>query len=252
MKIAIITGASSGLGTEFANEIIENHLELEEIWLIARRKERLEEIIQKYPKKRIRSISMDLGKEESYSELEKILNETKPDIRILVSNAGVLTRGSLVDKDLKSQLNMTNLNINGYLAIAKLCLPYMKKGSMIVETCSVSAFVPNPNMAVYSGTKAFVLYFSRAMHEELKPRGINVCAICPGNMASEISSLSEQLGNGSIINKLPFLDMRKVARYSLKAAQSGKSVYTPGLFYKLYRVVSKILPHDLMIPLAKG
>lgn len=83
-------------------EIIENHLELEEIWLIARRKERLEEIIQKYPKKRIRSISMDLGKEESYSELEKILNETKPDIRILVSNAGVLTRGSLVDKDLKS------------------------------------------------------------------------------------------------------------------------------------------------------
>lgn len=123
---------------------------------------------------------------------------------------------------------------------------------MIVETCSVSAFVPNPNMAVYSGTKAFVLYFSRAMHEELKPRGINVCAICPGNMASEMSSLSEQLGNGSIINKLPFLDMRKVARYSLKAAQSGKSVYTPGLFYKLYRVVSKILPHDLMIPLAKG
>lgn len=252
MKIAIITGASSGLGTEFANEIIENHPELEEIWLIARRKERLEEIIQKYPEKRIRPIPMDLGKEESFSEFEKILDETKPDIRILVSNAGVLTRGSLADKDLKSQLNMTNLNVNGYLAMTKLCLPYMKKGSIIIETCSASSFVPNPNMAVYSGTKAFVLYFSRAIRKELKPRGINVCAICPGNMASEMFPPSEQLGKGSIINKLPFLDMRKVARYSLKAAQSGKSVYTPGLFYKLYRVLSKILPHDLMVSFAKG
>ena len=222
MKIAIITGASSGPGTEFANEIIENHLELEEIWLIARRKERLEEIIQQYPEKRIRSIPLDLGEEESYLEFEKILDEVKPDIRILVSNAGVLTRGSLVDKNLKSQLNMTNLNINGYLAITKLCLPYMKKGSIIVETCSVSAFVPNPNMAVYSGTKAFVLYFSRAIREELKPHGINVCALCPGNMASEMFSLSEQLGNSCVIHKLPFLDMRKVARNSLKAAQKGR------------------------------
>lgn len=252
MKIAIITGASSGLGTEFANEIIENHLELEEIWLIARRKERLEEIIQQYPEKRIRSIPLDLGEEESYLEFEKILDEVKPDIRILVSNAGVLTRGSLADKDLKSQLNMTNLNINGYLAITKLCLPYMKKGSIIVETCSVSAFVPNPNMAVYSGTKAFVLYFSRAIREELKPHGINVCALCPGNMASEMFSLSEQLGNSCVIHKLPFLDMRKVARNSLKAAQKGKAIYTPGLFYKSYRVVSKLLPHSLMILFAKG
>lgn len=252
MKIAIVTGASSGLGKEFAAEIIEKHQELEEIWLIARRKERLEEIIQKYPKKTIKAFPLDLGNEESFLELEKTLAEIKPDIKILVSNAGIGTRGVFEEKTMESQLNMVNLNTSGYVAITKLCLPYMKKGSFIVETCSVCSFVPNPSMAVYSGTKAFVLYFSRAIREELKTRGINVCAVCPGNMASEMAILSEQKGNKSLVNNLPFLDMKKVASGSLKAAQSGKSVYTPGLFYKLYRVTSKIFPHDLIIPFAKG
>lgn len=251
MRIAIVTGASSGLGKEFTGEIIEKYRELDEIWLIARRKERLEEIRQKYSDKEIRLVPMDLGKEESFVEFEKILDENKPDIRILVSNAGVGTRGKFEEKDLKSQLNMINLNVMGCTAITRLCLPYMKKGSFIVETCSVSSFVPNPNMAVYSGTKAFVLYFSRAIREELKSRGINVCALCPGNMASEMAILSEAQGKKSVVNKLPYLDMKNVARDSLKAAQGGKAVYTPGAFYKFYRVISKLFPHNLMVPFAK-
>lgn len=174
MKIAIVTGASSGLGKEFAVEIIENHPELEEIWLIVRRKERLEVFIQKYPEKNIKAVPLDLGKEESFVELEKILNENSQDIRSLVSNAGIGTRGMFEEKDLKSQLDMITLNAKGYVAVTRLCLPYMKKGSFIVETCSLCSFVPNPNMAVYSGTKAFALYFSRATREELKSCGINV------------------------------------------------------------------------------
>lgn len=252
MKTAIVTGASSGLGKEFAAEIIENYPELEEIWLIARRKERLEEIRQKYPEKKIRAIPLDLGKEESFAELKKILDENKPDIKILVSNAGIGTRGRFEDKDLKSQLDMINLNVNGCVAVTRLCLPYMKKGSFIVETGSVCSFVPNPSMAVYSGTKAFVLYFSRAIRNELKPRGINVCTLCPGNMASEMAILSEQEGKRSIVNMLPYLDMRTVARDSLKAARKGQAVFTPGAFYKFYRVVSKIFPHNLMMLFAEG
>lgn len=251
MRIAVVTGASSGLGKEFVGEIIEKYRELDEIWLIARRKEKLEKIRQKYPKEKIRPVPMDLGKEESFVELEKVLDENKPDIRILVSNAGVGTRGKFEEKDLENQINMINLNSKGCAVITKICLPYMKKGSFIVETCSVSSFVPNPNMAVYSGTKAFVLYFSRAIREELKPRGINVCALCPGNMASEIAILSEAQGKKSIVNKLPYLDMKNVARDALNAAQKGKAVYTPGAFYKFYRVVSKLLPHNLMVPFAK-
>lgn len=136
--------------------------------------------------------------------------------------------------------------------MASLCLPYMSERSFIVETCSVCSFVPNPKMAVYSGTKAFVLYFSRAIRRELKPRGINVCALCPGNMDSEMEILAERQGKRSISNQLPYLDMRVVARKSLKAAQNGSAVYTPGLFYKCYRVVSKILPHNLLMIFAEG
>ena len=147
---------------------------------------------------------------------------------------------------------MINLNAKGCVAVTRLCLPYMQKGSFIIQTCSVCSFVPNPNMAVYSGTKALVLYFSRAIREELKPRGINVCALCPGNMDSEMAILSERQREKFIVNKLPYLDMKKVARGSLKAAQSGKPVYTPGAFYKFYRVASKILPHDLLVLFAKG
>ena len=252
MRIAIVTGASSGLGKEFATEIIENYRELDEIWLIARRKERLDEIRQKYPEKKIRAVPLDLGKEESFAELKKIMDENNPDIRILVSNAGVGTRGKFDEKDLKSQLDMINLNINGCVAVTRLCLPYMKKGAFIVETGSVCSFVPNPSMAVYSGTKAFVLYFSRAIRNELKQRGINVCALCPGNMASEMAILSEQEGKRSIVNMLPYLDMRMVAKNSLIAAQRGKAVYTPGAFYKFYRVISKILPHNLLMLFAEG
>lgn len=247
MRIAIITGASSGLGKEFAAELIEKYRELDEVWLIARRKERLEEISQKYPEKTIKAVPLDLGKEESFWEFEKLLDENKPDIRILVSNAGVGTWGNFEEKDLGSQLDMLNLNAKGCVAITRLCLPYMSKGSFIIETCSVCSFVPNPRMAVYSGTKALVLYFSRAIREELKPRGINVCALCPGNMDSEMAILSEQQGKKSIVNMLPYLDMKKVAKDSLKAAQRGRAVYTPGAFYKFYRVVSKILPHNLMM-----
>lgn len=252
MRIAIVTGASSGLGREFAGELIEKYQELDEVWLIARRKERLEEIRQKYPDKTIKAIPLDLGKEEAFCEFGKLLDENKPDIRILVSNAGVGTRGNFEEKDLGSQLAMLNLNATGCVAITRLCLPYMSKGSFIVETCSVCSFVPNPKMAVYSGTKALVLYFSRAIREELKPRGINVCALCPGNMDSEMKILAEQQGKRSIVNRLPYLDMRVVARESLKASQKGRAVYTPGLFYKYYRVMSKILPHNWMMIFAEG
>lgn len=252
MKTAVVTGASSGLGKEFVVELIENHPELDEIWLITRRKERLEGIKQKYPKTKIRAIPLDLAKDESYAEFEKLLKEAKPDIKILVSNAGVGTRGNFDEKDLGSQLNMINLNAKGCVAITRLCLPYMRKGSCIVETCSVCSFVPNPKMAVYSGTKALVLYFSRAIRRELKPRGVNVCALCPGNMASEMAILGEEEGKKSIVNKLPYLDMKKVARNSLKAVQRGRAVYTPGAFYKFYRVASKIFPHKFMILFAEG
>lgn len=146
---------------------------------------------------------------------------------------------------------MINLNTKGVVAITRLCLPYMNKGSFIIETSSVTAFVPAQSLAVYSATKTFDLVFSRTIREELKPRGINVLALCPGNMESEMNVRGMDGQGKTVVEILPFLDMEKVARASLRAAQNGKAVYTPGAFYKFLRGISKVIPQGILLKFAK-
>ena len=122
---------------------------------------------------------------------------------------------------------------------------------MIIETCLVSSFIPSMNMAVYCATKAFVLEFGRILRGKLKSRGINVCVLCPGNMDSEMGKMAEKERQNSVLNSIPFLDMRRVAANTLKVARNGRAVYTPGAFYKCIRVIGKVVPHNI-IPFAKG
>ena len=108
-------------------------------------------------------------------------------------------------------------------------------------TCSISSFTPVPNQAVYSASKAYVQYLSRALHEEVRKRGIRILMMCPGNMDTEMNPKG-QGRQSSRINMLPFLDMNVITEKSLEMAERGKAVYTPGIFYKFYKVSSKLLP----------
>lgn len=250
MKIAIITGASSGLGVEFFKGL--QNEALDEIWIIARREERLKEISALYGKIPTRCIPLDITTRESMTYLCELLKNESPDIRFLINNAGAGVYGALEGADYIAQGNMIELNVRSLTEITTIALPYMSAGAKIINSCSIASFVPNANLTVYSSTKAYVMSFSRGLRYELKKRKINVTALCPGPMETEFLAVAG-LDNGSskAFDKLPRCNPTKTALGAIKASKKGRAVYTPKGFYKFYRVLSKVLPTSWMLGLAK-
>lgn len=246
MDIAIITGASSGLGVQYANAVMEMYPKLDEIWLVARRKDRLEKFATENKQMKIRPVALDLSNDDSYKEVNELLKKEHANVKILVNNAGFERPGCFSTMKEEDILSMINLNIKGFTLVNRTCLPYMKEGSFGIMTCSISSFSPVPNQAVYSASKIYVRYLSRALREEVKKNGINILAMCPGNMDTEMNPKG---GNSQSkkVDALPFLDMKKITRKSIKLAKRGKAIYTPGGLYKLYRIASKVLPSAWMV-----
>lgn len=143
-------------------------------------------------------------------------------------------------------LSMINLNVKGFTMINRVSLPFMKKGSIGIMTCSISSFTPVPKQAVYSASKIYVKYLSEALRAETKKDGINILAMCPGNIDTEMNPKGGT-SQSDKVDKLPFLDMKKITRKSIKLAKKGKAIYTPNGLYKLYGFASKVLPTSLMI-----
>lgn len=249
MKTAIITGASTGLGLEFVRQLKEYFPEIESYWLIARRAEKLSEIT--VPGVRTRAIPMDLTADSAIPDLQSLLAEEKPEVSLLIGNAGCGYLGNFDESNLPEQLRMLDLNIRALTAVTHLVLPYMKEGSHIINISSIASFVPNPRMTIYSATKSFVSAFSRGLHEELKPRGISVTAVCSGPMDTEFIRLGRIKGHSKTFDILPYCDPKKVVQGALISAKKGKAVHTPRAFYKLYRVLSGLIPHALLIHAAK-
>jgi len=249
MKTAIITGASAGVGEEFVRQIKDVFPEIESYWVIARRTERLEAL--QVPGVSVKPISMDLTGEDYICKLNALLEEEKPEVTLLVGNAGCGYLGNFDESNLDEQLRMLDLNIRALTAITRLVLPYMPNDSHIINMSSIASFVPNPRMTIYSATKSFVSAFSRGLHEELKPRKISVTAICSGPMDTEFIRLGRIKGQSKTFDILPYCDPKKVVRNGLLAARRGQAVYTPRAFYKLYRVLSGLIPHALLIHAAK-
>ena len=165
------------MGVEFTKTIINKYKDLNEIWIVARRKERLIQIAHEYKNVNIRPVEMDLGKDESYTELEQLLQKEKPEIQILINNAGYEKIGHFKDMNISDIISIIDVNIKGMTAINRICLPYMKKGSFEIITGSVSSFSPVPNQAVYSASKKYVYYFGKALREEMKKVGINAMSL---------------------------------------------------------------------------
>ena len=251
MKIAIITGASSGLGKEFFKVISARYPDLDEIWLIARRAGRLAEM--RSENVTVRPVPLDLTKEESIDELKNMLSVEKADVRILVNNAGCGVLGNISEADAKAQANMVDVNVRALTTVTTVVLPHMSEGSYIINVSSIASFVPNARMTVYSSTKAYVTSFSKALRYELKmqKKGINCLVVCPGPMRTEFLPVAGINGNSKAFEVLPYCDPVTVAEKSVKRAESGKGFYTPRFFFKFYRVVAKILPHNWLMGMAK-
>ncbi len=245
MSVAVITGASSGLGRAYVDAVLKIFPEIDELWLIARRADRLAEIAAAYPQKKVVPIPMDMANMKNYQMLQKKLEAEKPKIKLLVNDAGVSAGGHFEEQDIEKMLGMIDLNVKGATAITRVCLPFIQNGGTILEVSSTSAFVPNVNLVVYCATKSYVSAMCTGLREELKSRKINVCAMCPGLMLTEMpGKLTSQQ------QRLPQIDVKKAAVRSLKAAKRGRSVYTTGAFYKGYRLLAKLMPANLMVKFA--
>ncbi len=178
MRIAVVTGASSGMGREFA-KAIDKAFELDELWVIARRTERLESL-QSECRTPVRVLGRDLSAPENLHAYRALLEEEKPEIAILVNAAGYGLFGAAEDLDVENQLGIVALNDTALSAVCLYSLPYMQRGDAIVNLGSNSSWQPVPYMTVYAASKAYVLSFSRALGRELKSRGIHVMCVCPG------------------------------------------------------------------------
>ena len=247
MNIAIITGASSGLGTEFVRAAAERYRMLEEIWVIARRTERLQKLAEEIPEAHIRPLPLDLTDKEDLAALKGLLELEKPVVQMLINNAGCYSGGLFDETESDALQRMIDLNITALTAVSKICCPYMKEKSFEVMTASISSFSPGPAFAVYNATKAYVAYLGRALHMERKKKGINVLTLCPGRMDTELF-----LGETINADRLPALNVSRVAKKTLRKAEAGKSVYTPGWFYKGYRLICKIVPRQVLMKISGG
>ncbi|MBR5981668.1 MAG: SDR family NAD(P)-dependent oxidoreductase, partial [Firmicutes bacterium] len=159
MNIAVITGASSGMGREFVYAI-DREYELDELWVIARRKERLEALQDKCRTK-VRPLALDLSDTASFGEYKALLEVEAPQIRVLVNAAGYGLFGTFEDMGLEEQLGIVDVNDKALTAMCLLSLPYMRKGDAIVNMGSNSSWQPVPYLNVYAASKAYVLSFSR-------------------------------------------------------------------------------------------
>ncbi len=249
MRIVVVTGASSGMGREFVKQIGHFYRTLDEIWVIARRAERLKEL-QKDSVVPLRIFEGDLLKPPVYILLKQALQEENPDIRMLVNAAGFGKTGTveeILNKDKNTQLEMIDLNCMALSRMTFFCLPYLSKGSRILNLASAAAFCPQPLFAVYAATKSYVPSFPRALREELRPKGIVVTAVCPGPVDTEFFDVSGRMEN--IWKQMVMAKAPDVVRKALLDTRSGKSMSVYGFAMKGARIASKLIPHDLILKL---
>lgn len=249
MKIAIITGASSGMGKLFAYEIDKE--EADEIWLIARRTELLEEISAKM-KNKTRILSLDLLKKESFDEIKTLLTDDI-EISYLVNAAGFGEFGECGVTPLESEMKMIDLNVKATVAMCSVCASKMAKGGHIVNLGSASVFNPLPYFNIYASTKSFIRHYSRALYYEMKPRGVYVSVFCPGWVKTEFfNHTKEESAPRSPKKYSPMLNSQKCVRYAMKNIRKGKVLVVYNSYTKLQHLLSKILPSSVLCRLWLG
>ena len=240
MRIAVITGASSGMGREFAIKL-EAQKNFEEIWVIARRADRLNELKEVLGDK-VRPISLDLTEQESLNKFKAMLEEEKPEIEVLVNASGYGKFGAFEELDLDDQLGMLDLNAKALTAVTYLALPYFKQGSEVYQIASLSSFQPVPYLAVYGATKAYVLSFTRAIGAELRKKGIKMMAVCPGWVKTEFFDRAV-VKEGVITYFNQFFTSEQIVKRALRDMKKGKDVSVCGPKIRAQVLLTKLLHH---------
>ena len=246
MKIAIVTGASSGMGREFVLQL-KDYVQVDEVWAIARRTEALQKLEQECGLK-VRPISLDLCDMESFTAVEQLLAQEKPDVKLLVNAAGFGKFGAYHKVSLADDARMVDLNCKALLLMTRLVIPYMAPGSHILQLDSLSAFQPVPNITTYGATKAFVLSYSRAMNRELRSAGIRMMTMNPGWVKTEFFRHAFQTNDGEVQYFDRLYEAKDVVATGLKDLyKTKKDCSVHGFPVKFQVFLVKLVPHRFVM-----
>lgn len=246
MNIAVVTGASSGMGREFVLQL-PAYVAVDEIWVIARRENALNKLSQECPIP-VRPLVLDLCDEAAFKSYANLLQAEKPNVKLLVNAAGFGKFGSFRNIPVEDELRMIDLNCKALVAMTRLTLPYMEKGSHILQLDSLSAFQPVPYITTYGATKAFVLSYSRAMNAELKTSGIRMMAMNPGWVKTEFFNHAFQTSANEVQYFDRLYEAADVVATGLKDLyKTKKDVSIHGLPIRNQVRLVKLLPHSIVM-----
>lgn len=242
-KIAVITGASSGIGREFVRTLA-THGQYDELWAIARNSERLEQLKQETTIPVV-AVSLDLSRPEAIDKYSDMLSEQKPEVAILINCSGYGKFEATQNISLEENLGMIDLNCRALTAMTYVTLPYMSRGGEIMEIASVAAFQPIPYINVYGASKAYVLSFTRALSRELRPRGIHAMAVCPFWTKTAFFDRAVKKDSGTIVKKYTAMyTPEQIVSAAWRGIKHPKKDYcVPGFKAKLQVFGVKVLPH---------
>jgi short-subunit dehydrogenase len=237
--VALVTGASAGLGIDFARQLAAKGKRLV---LVARRRERIEALAVELGN--ARAVELDLSQPGASDRLMADLAAYDEQVDLLVNNAGFGLTGRFAQLDGKQQRQMIDLNCGALIELAHAVLPGMiERGSgAILNVASAAAFQPGPGMAVYFATKAFVLSFSEALHEEVKGKGVVVSALCPGPTSTEFGQVAG-FGPSNLLDRVA-ADSPSVVKAGLEGLEKGRAIVIPGLMNKSTAQAGRFFPRS--------
>ena len=244
-KVALVTGASAGLGVEFARRLSKRGHRLV---LAARRKERLDELATELGN--ARAVAVDLSENDAAAKLMADVESNGETIDLLVNNAGFGLIGKFAELDVARLRQMIDLNVGALTDLCRAAAPAMieRKSGGILNVASTAAFQPGPKMAVYFATKAFVLSLSEALHEELKPHGVKVSCLCPGPTRTEFGDVAGFGGNG-LFDRVA-MNAADVVETGLKGLDSNRAVVVAGWMNKVTAASTRFAPRSVVRKIA--
>jgi len=260
-NIAIITGASSGIGASFVREISASETYFDEIWIIARREEKLRALRDELKDERIIPVSADLADPSGTQIIKSKLQADKPAVGLLVNCAGLGKRAPVEAQTEKALGDTLDVNCKALTILTRICIPYMQtgdasfggKGAGIINVASSAAFLPQPGFTVYAASKSYVTSFSRALAMELYYDGIRVTAVCPGpvNTEFQVNATDGKSTEFTGFRKLLAADPDKLSKASIRACKAGRYLFVYGISQKLLHIASKIVPTYWIISMMK-
>lgn len=243
MSVAIITGASGGIGGEFARQL--HYIGINEFWFISRRTDKMETLRDDLGVE-AKIIAADLTTKEGLNAVREALVADNPSVKFLVNASGFGNFGTFDQISEDEVEKVIDLNVKALVLLTHMIIPYMEKGGRIIELGSGSCFTPLPYFNIYSSSKAFVLHYTKSLNHEIKKYGIRATCFCPGWVETDFIEKSLANGNTHPRKIKPLLNCEKIVKGCVKASIKGRAMYVTGWYTKLQHVLFKLVPDCIL------